>query len=95
MADPPKIEIVDPGAGDIFADEALDFDIINNTLRIRFGVARPNAPAMPAQQQLVHVGRLIMPLESAQRLCIGLYDFLKNAGADPALVAHGSDQKPN
>ena len=95
MAEEPKIEVIDNGAGDIFADEALDFDVINGTLRIRFGVARPNSPTMPAQQQLVHVGRLIMPLESAQRLCLGLYDFLKSADLDPAASVIGDDQKPN
>lgn len=85
-----KIEIVDPGGtGDVFADEAMDFDIVNGTLRIRFGVARPDVPTMPARQQLVHIGRLIMPVQSAQRLCVGLYDFLKSAGLDPSAALQG------
>lgn len=95
MADEPTIAIVDPGTGDVFADEALDFDLIGGTLRVRFGVAKPNSPTMPAKQQLVHVGRLIMPVEGAQRLCLGLYDFLKKVGLDPTITATASDQKPN
>jgi hypothetical protein len=94
MADEPNIAIIDPGSGvDVFADEALDFDIVNGTLRIRFGIARPDKPTLPAQEQLVHIGRLIMPVVSAQRLCIGLYNSLKNAGLDPIATVGGSPEQ--
>ena len=82
--DAPGISIVGGDVPDVFADEALDFDIVNGTLRIRFGVAKRAGSTMPSDQQLVHIGRQIMPLESGQRLAIGLYDMLKNAGYDPA-----------
>ena len=95
MADENTIEIVDPGTGDIFADEALDFDIVHGTLRIRFGVARPDQPTMPAKQQLVHIGRLIMPLESAQRMVVGLSDMLRRAGLDPEGVTAPPGQTLN
>jgi hypothetical protein len=91
MAEETAIAIVDPGTGDIFADEALDFDIVNGTLRMRFGVAKLDGPTTPAKQQLVHIGRLIMPLASAQRLCLGLYDFLKNSGYDPLPTVTGGE----
>jgi len=74
-------------AGDVFADEALSFDIINGTLRISFVVVRNAEPAPPCEYQFEHVGRLILPLESGQKLCLGLYDFLKNAGFDPGRLA--------
>lgn len=95
MTDKTDIEIVDRGSGDIFADEALDFDIVNGTLRIRFGVARPSEPTLPAKQQLVHIGRLIMPIGSAQRMSIALYNMLKNAGFDPADAVTTSGQTMN
>lgn len=78
------VAIVGESPGDVFADEALDFDIVNGTLRIRFGVARPSQPTMPATQQLVHIGRLIMPIDSAQRMVIGLHNMLANVGLDPS-----------
>lgn len=83
MADENNIEIVDSGAGDVFADEAMDFDIVNGTLRIRFAVARPDAPTLPAKHRLVHIGRLVMPLESAQRMAGALHSFLTGAGFEP------------
>ena len=95
MVDENNIEVVGTDAGDIFADEALDFDIVNNTLRIRFGVARPDQPTMPAKQQLVHIGRLIMPIESAQRMIVGLSQMLRNSGFDPDEISAPSDQTLN
>ena len=89
MTDEGRIEVVDPGSGDVFADEAVDFDIVNGTLRIRFAVAKPSASILPANQRLVHIGRLIMPIESAQRLSVGLYNILKNAGYDPSKAIAG------
>ena len=95
MSDETGIVIVDPGAGDIFADDALDFDVINGTLRIRFGVVGYDKPTVPAERRIVHVGRLIMPLESAQRMAVVINNVLKAAGVDPANVTAPSDQTLN
>lgn len=95
MSEEAGISIVDAGTGDVFADEALDFEVINGTFRIRFGVVKPARPSMPSERQMVHIGRLIMPLESAQRMAVGIYNMLKNAGLDPANLSNPSDQPMN
>ena len=81
---------------DVFADEALGFELVNGTVRVTFGVVKMAEPAPPAPVQMVVMGRLVIGVEGAQRLAIGLYDYLKNAGHDPQkLVSSGEDAKPH
>lgn len=76
---------------DVFADEAASFDMVNGTLRITFAVASQIEPAAPSPVAMANIGRLIMPIQSAQRLCIGLYDYLKQRDLDPlSVVSDGS-----
>ena len=75
---------------DVFADEAVAFDIINGTLRIAFGTITRTEPVPPSNASVAVIGRLIMPIESAQRLCLGLYDFLQKQGLDPKSLASGT-----
>jgi hypothetical protein len=84
------VPVIGGHAGDVFADEAIDMEFINGTVRLRFAVAVSTETVNPSARQFVHVGRLVMPAESAQRLCLGLYDFLKNVGLDPAALAGAS-----
>jgi hypothetical protein len=45
---------------------------------------------------MVVMGRLVIGVDGAKRLAIGLYDYLKKAGHDPqSLVASDEDGKPN
>ena len=90
-----NIEIVGEGGGDVFADEALDFDIVNGTLRIRFGVARPDKAVMPAKQQLVHIGRLVMPIESAIRMSAALAGVIQEMENNPSVVGPPSGETVN
>lgn len=77
---------------DVFADEAVMFDMVNGTLRVTFGVVAPVEPAVPTTMGMAVIGRLILPVPSAQRLCLGLYDYLKNQGLDPmALLSQGDE----
>lgn len=79
---------------DVFADDTIMFDIVNGTLRITFGVVAPTEPAAPSPIGMCAIGRLILPMESAQRLSLGLYDYLKQKGFDPAsLGASGQTQQ--
>lgn len=78
------LPVADGHVGDVFADEAIDMEFINGTVRIRFAVAVSTESVNPSPRHFAPVGRLVMPAASAQRLCLGLYDFLKNAGLDPS-----------
>jgi hypothetical protein len=79
---------------DVFADEAAMFDMFNGTLRITFAVAVATEPAAPSPMAMANIGRLVMPIESAQRLSLALYDYLKQRGFDPSALASG-DQVAN
>jgi len=77
---------------DFFADEAMSFENINGTIRIRFGVTTPTEPVPPSPMELAVIGRLIMPTKGAQAFCLALYDFLKKQGLDPSdLISDGKD----
>jgi hypothetical protein len=79
---------VDGGVNaDVFADEAMVFDVINGTVRITFGVCREAEPGIGGGRVFSTVGRLVMPAGGAQKLALGLYDFLKKAGLDPSALA--------
>lgn len=84
-----------PFSADVLADEALAYEVINGTIRITFASVKMTEPAPPSPVQLVVVGRLVMGIEGAQRLSIGLFDFLKNQGLDPASLGASDDQKPH
>jgi hypothetical protein len=75
--------VANPFEHDVFADEAVAFNHINGTIRINFAVVKAQEAAPPSANQFVGVGRLVMPLGGAQRLCLGLYNYLKKVGHDP------------
>jgi hypothetical protein len=84
------LQVVGASPGDVFADEAMSFEIVNDTVRITFVVSRNSEPAPPCDKEFAVLGRLVMPLVSAQKLSLGLYDFLKNVGHDPSgLISEG------
>jgi len=80
QASGPKI-IENPQRGEIFADEAVSFSLVNGVVRVTLTALRP----MPGANETAHVviGRLAMPLPGAQGLAMKLYDFLKSQGAIP------------
>lgn len=61
-----------PDAPDVFADEAIGFELVNGTVRITFSSVKMAEPAPPSPLQHVVIGRLILPIQSAQRLALGL-----------------------
>jgi hypothetical protein len=72
---------------DIFADEAVGFEFINGTIRITLAVAKMSEPVPPSPYCLGIIGRLILPIQSAQKLALGLNHFLTEQGLDPAALA--------
>lgn len=79
---------------DIFVDEVTGFDLINGNLRIDLATIVRAEPIPPSDAVVNIIGRLILPTESAQRLCLGLYDYLKNHGLDPVAAAGADESQP-
>jgi hypothetical protein len=80
--------ISNPFAPDVFADEAVGFEFINGTVRISFGVVKMADPVPPSENQLVVMGRVVMPMDGARRLAERLTELLA-ASALPAEAQHG------
>jgi len=76
---------------DVFADDAVMFDMVNGTIRITFGVMTATEPTPPSPVAMAVIGRLILPANAAQRLCLGLYDYLKKIGLDPSEIVSGGN----
>ncbi|MBV8191486.1 MAG: hypothetical protein JO339_29895 [Alphaproteobacteria bacterium] len=87
--------IDNPLAPDIFADEAIGFFINQGTVKITFASARVNHVSSPGPVNRVVVGRLVMSVEGAQHLAVGLFDFLKSRGVLPVPLLGGDPQEPN
>ena len=86
--------VSNPFAPDVFADEAVGFELINGTVRISFGVVKMAEPVPPSDNQLVVIGRLILPVESAERMLTTLHGLLEQQGRNPSATARGGE-KPN
>lgn len=76
---------------DVFADEGVTFNLVNGTVRITFASARAESPVAGSKMALVAIGRLIMPVEAAQRLSLGLHDYLVKMGLDPTAAVRGDE----
>jgi hypothetical protein len=78
----PPAFIVNPHAPDIFADAAPSFSLNGGVVRITLATLRPLQ--VGGASGPVVIGQLVMPLEGAQGLAVGLYDFLKAQGVAPS-----------
>jgi hypothetical protein len=76
---------------DLFIDDIPGYDLLNNTIRLDLATWNRAEPIPPSEITVSVVGRAIMPIETAQRLCVGLYDFLRQHGLDPNAAAGASD----
>ena len=83
-----------PLAPDLFTDEAMAFHIVEGVVRITLGSMRSSEGIPPSDMHLVVQGRLLMSVPTAQRLVLGLHDFLRKHGADPGLSS-GAGEKAN
>ena len=88
MAEEQSLKIIEnPHAGDVFADAGASFSLIGGVVRVTFTAIRPLK--VGGENAHVVIGYLNMPLEGAQSLCLGLYDFLKQRGHDPLKLVSG------
>ena len=68
---------------DTFIDEVTGFDMINGTVRLDLAVYTRVEPIPQSDAVVSVIERLIMPIPTAQRLCVGLFDYLTKQGFDP------------
>lgn len=74
---PVPITFIDnPHAPEVFADEATGIASFNGAIRLTFESARVNHETSPGPVNRVVVGRLVMPIGSAERLRDLLTDYL-------------------
>jgi hypothetical protein len=81
---PASVSYMDnPMAPDLYADEAVGFSMSNGVAKITLASARANHVSKPGPVNHVVIGRIVMPIQTAQNLAAGLFDFLKSHGVDP------------
>jgi hypothetical protein len=79
---PPLLD--NPFADEFFADEATGFYVHQGNISITFSSARVDHRSNPGPVSRVVVGRVVLPITAAAGLAVGLYDFLRQMGIDPA-----------
>jgi len=71
-------------APEIYASDAVGFLLHSGNVHVTFAATRASHTQNPAPVTRVVVARLVLPPEGAKGLALGLYNFLKNHGMDPA-----------
>jgi hypothetical protein len=81
-----RLPLIDnPTAPNLFADEAVGFFVVNNTMRITFAAARVDHTTNPGTQSRVVTGRLVMPIAAAENLHSLLSTLLENVKSRQAV----------
>jgi hypothetical protein len=80
-----------PMAPDVYADEAVGFFVRNGVISITFASGRVDHSTTPGPISRVVIGRLVIPIEGAQGLAVGLYDFLAQRGLTPKITPKNSN----
>lgn len=79
-----KPEFIDDlRATEIFASDASGFFLSEGVVRFTFESVRASHKDNPDTPARVVIARLAMPVPGAQRLLVGLYDFLRKNKLDP------------
>ncbi len=89
MADqPPRPAFVDDLQSiEIFASDASGFFLCEGVVRFTLESIRASHKDNPDTPSRVVIARLAMPVPGAQRLLVGLYDFLRKNQLDPGAPA--------
>jgi hypothetical protein len=72
-----------PFAPEVFAAEAAGFFVLNGNIVITLESARPEYSDGPTLNRIV-VARVVMPVQGAQNLVVGLNAFLAKHNLDPS-----------
>ncbi|HEY1561926.1 MAG TPA: hypothetical protein VGF71_13740 [Caulobacteraceae bacterium] len=87
MSDPiaPTLTFIDnPHSPAVFCDSVSGFFLLNGVISLTLESARVDHSQSPGPVNRVVVGRIQMSVPAAQGLALGLFDFLKQQGLDPA-----------
>lgn len=80
----PKPEFIDDlHSPEIFASDASGFFLSEGVVRFTFESIRASHKDNPDTPSRVVIARVAMPVPGAQRLLVGLYDFLRKNKLDP------------
>lgn len=80
MSNVPVTFVDNPHAPAVFANDATGFFLYDGCITITFEMARVDHATSPGPVNRVVFGRLVMPISGAQRLAVGLYDYLEKQG---------------
>ena len=92
MADEPKqtVAFIDnPHAPEFFSTDATGFFRLGSNIMVTFETVNVDHSTSPGPVRRVVIGRLILPADAAQRLVVGLNDFLAKQGLDPSASLKG------
>jgi hypothetical protein len=79
-----------PHAPDAFATDAAGFSLIGGNVGVTLITTKVDHSASPPVPTGVVIGRLVMPIDGAQRLASGLAEFLRRRGLDPSVTGSSS-----
>jgi hypothetical protein len=89
MADDAPAILDDLHAPVMFADDALSYSLLDGTVRITFSCLKFTQPeGVPVR---VVSGRLVMGIDAAQRMVVGLNDFMESRGLGPSASMKGAE----
>jgi hypothetical protein len=74
--------IDDPNAPDIFVDALTGYFVLNDNVRLTFERARVNHAGPPGPLNRVVVGRMVMPLDAAERMARELLAFIEQVRSE-------------
>jgi hypothetical protein len=78
-----EMSLVDnPTAPEMYADALSGYFLLNGTVRLTFECARANHVSMPGPVNRVVVGRLMMPLDAAERMARDVLAFIEQVRSE-------------
>lgn len=92
MADKGKVPINfidDPHAPEVFASDITGFFIVGANVVMTLESARVDHSESPGPLNRVVIARVVMPIDTAQRLVVGMNDFLTARGFSPSEAVAG------
>ena len=79
-----KVELIDaPHAPTMYATAYSGIWLYAGAVHVTLEASRINHSTSPGSIQRVVIGKLVMPVEAAQRLAVGLFKFLTEHGVPP------------